>query len=159
VSARLAPTTYRLRARFHAPLDFAYRWCTDYTAEDPELGKEDAVRKILRKSRRTVVYEDLTERPSGWWWSHQTVTLQPPNGWHAEAVGSHRTWKIDYRLRRLPNGSTELSFRGRRYPTEFGGPNPSQSSMVHELTALWKNYGRALEKDYRTSQKGRRASR
>jgi hypothetical protein len=87
------------------------------------------------------------------------VTLVPPDRWHAEAFGSHRTWSIDYRLRSLPEGITELSFRGRRYPNKFGGPNPSHAAMVRELTALWKNYGRALERDYRASQKKRRAHR
>lgn len=143
--------TYLIRTTFRAPLSYVYRWCTDYTPEDPRLEGDDYVRKIVSRKGRTVVYEDLYDRPTGWMWSHQTVTLLPPNRWHAEAMGSHRDWSNDYTLRSLPEGRTELSFVGRRRPKGLGLRNPPRADMERELRSAWKNFASALEKDYRTS--------
>ena len=148
-------TTYNFRAIFRAPLPYVFRWCTDYSPEDPRLAKEDSRRRILARSARRVIFEDLYDGPEGWVWSHDVVTLDPPNHWHAEIVGSHREWVIDYRLRELPGGRTELSFRGRRRSTAHGVRNPSQAQLVRELTSMWRNYGRALERDYHSASKRR----
>ena len=156
---KLRPTTYAFRAEFGAPVSYAYRWCTDYTSDDPRLAKESYVRRIIRRSSRHVTYEDLEEVPEGWHWSHSEISLTPPNRWHAEITGSHRDWTIDYTLRALPNDRSELLFRGRRTPTEVGGPNPGRVELTAELRTLWTNYGSALDRDYRTTLKRREKNR
>jgi len=83
------------------------------------------------------------------------VTLRPPNGWHAEAFGSHRTWSIDYHLSDGPGGSTEFWFRGVRRATALAGKNPPKAELEHELQTMWGKLGRALERDYRASLKRR----
>jgi hypothetical protein len=85
-------------------------------------------------------------------WSHQEVTLRPPNRWHAEATGSHRHWSLDYELRELPDGGTELHLRGERTPTALG-KNPPKAKLERELRGMWSNFGRSLERDYRASQR------
>ncbi len=145
--------TYEVRTVFRAPLDFAYAWCTDYTPEDRKLEGDPGSRQILRKGRRTVVYEDLNETPDGWMWSRQTVTLHPPDRWHATAVGNYRTWVLDYALRELPDGRTEFTMRGRRRATPLGRRNPPKSVLEKELHEMWANLGRALERDFRASRR------
>ena len=147
------PSIYEFRLRLPAPLPFTYAWCTDYSPEDPRLEGEKYTRRILRRTRRRVVYEDLYDEPSGWMWSHMEVDLHPPNRWHAESVGSHRTWSIDYELSSRDDGTTELWFRGKRRATELAGKNPPKAQLERELKGMWRNFGRALEKDYRASLK------
>jgi len=115
---------YEIRSKFRAPLPFVFEWCTDYSSDDPRLEKENYTRKILGRKGRRVTYEDLYDTPNGWMWSHQTVTLHPPNRWHAEALGNYREWSLEYTLKELPDGRTELTLRGQRRPTPLGGRNP-----------------------------------
>ncbi|MFZ0699807.1 MAG: hypothetical protein WAN74_06440 [Thermoplasmata archaeon] len=148
---------YRIQRILRAPLAFAYAWCTDYTKTDRELQGESGSRQIIRKTSRTVVYEDLDETSHGWMWSRQTVTLRPPDRWHAVAVGNYRTWILDYSLRSLPDGRTEFTMRGKRRATPLGVKNPSRAVLERELQVMWRNLGNALERDYRAS--GRRTSK
>jgi hypothetical protein len=156
-SGRLSSVAeYEIHQTFRAPLPFAYAWCTDFTPADRKLQHETGSRQILRKGSRVVVYEDLTPTPQGWIWSRQTVTLRPPNRWTAVAVGNQRTWNLVYSLRELPDGRTEFTMRGRRRATALGGRNPAKRVLEKELHTMWRNLGRALEKDYRArARKGR----
>jgi len=142
---------YEIRSKFRAPLPFVFEWCTDYSSDDPRLEKENYTRKILGRKGRRVTYEDLYDTPNGWMWSHQTVTLHPPNRWHAEALGNYREWSLEYTLKELPDGRTELTLRGQRRPTPLGGRNPPKARLERELRASWRNFGRALERDYRAA--------
>jgi len=148
-----APKVYEFRSKFRASLPFVYAWCTDYTPKDPGLEGDSYVRRVLERSRRRVVFEDLHDEPGGWTWSHYDVTLLPPRRWHAEAVGSHRTWSIDYELSERPGGTTELWFRGVRRATALAGKNPPKAELEQELRAMWARFGRALEKDYRKNRR------
>ena len=146
---------YQIRMKFDAPLPFAYAWCTDYTSDDRRLEGDPGSRQIIRKGARKVVYEDLNETPHGWMWSRQTVTLLPPDRWNAVAMGNYRKWDLEYSLRSLPNGQTEFTMRGKRQSTPLGVRNPSKRALENELTEMWDNLRRALEKDYRDSLRHR----
>jgi hypothetical protein len=153
-------STYAIRRIFRVPAEFAYAWCTDYSDIDRKLEGEEGSRRILRRTARQVVYEDLTPTPEGWAWSRYTVTLNPPQGWSATAVGNYRTWRLDYRLRPLPDGTTEFTLRGRRRPTMLGTKNPARATMERELLTLWRRFGTAMEKEYRSGAgRRRRAAR
>ncbi len=141
--------TYSVRATFRAPLGFAFRWCTDYSERDPGLHRGDYERRVVERRARRVVFEDLYPLPRGWSWSRGTSWLEPPDRWHAEEVGNLRTWSIDYRLIALAPDITELRIRGRRTPTAIGPSNPPRSALEREITDMWRQFGRALEKDYR----------
>lgn len=142
---------YEIRRTFNVPLDFAYRWCTDFTNEDGQLSKEGNFRQLLKRTSRTVVYEDLYPTPNGWMWSRQTVTLRPPNRWTAVAEGNYRRWDLVYTLRSLEDGRTEFTFHGKRRPQHMSRRNPSHRQLEGELHRMWKNFGSAMEKDYRAS--------
>ncbi|MGA8275288.1 MAG: SRPBCC family protein [Thermoplasmata archaeon] len=145
-------STYEIKRSFRAPLGFVYAWCTDYTKADRKLQGDPGSRQIIRKTSRTAVYEDLNETPHGWMWSRQTVTLQPPNRWHAVAAGNYRTWNLDYSLRELPDGRTEFTMHGERRATPLGVKNPPKAVLEKELQVMWRNLGKALERDYRAGR-------
>ncbi len=146
-------TVYEIKRTFRAPLPFVYAWCTDYTPEDRKLEGDPGSRQIIKRSSRVVTYEDLNQTPHGWMWSRQTVTLRPPDRWHAMAVGNYRTWNLDYSLRELPDGRTEFTMRGERRSTPLGVRNPPKAVLEKELLEMWGNLGRALERDFRSSRR------
>ena len=146
-------TYCEIRSTFRAPIDFVYAWCTDYDPGDARLEKEHYQRRILSRTGKRVVYEDLEEGPHGWVWRRQTVTLAPPHHWHAESVGNYREWSLDYDLRSLPGGRTELTLKGRRRPTPLSGGNPPKAELLRDLRTIWRRFGRALERDYRSRER------
>lgn len=159
--ARAGPTRCEFRTVFRAPLPFAYAWCTDYTPEDNQLEGSAGLRKIARREKDRVFYEDLEETPSGWMWSHWDVQLRPPNRWHGDGLGNYRRWSVDYSLKALPNGRTEFRFKGRRWPINLGTARPPRAQLERTLLKSWKTLGRVLEADYRRSvaRKGTRRRR
>lgn len=150
---------YEFRTTFRAPLNFVFRWCTDYTPADARLEKDDYTRKILAKGPRKVVYEDLYDGPAGWSWSRHVVDLHPPNRWHSASTGNHRTWDLEYELGAETPERTSFSLRGARTPTDLGAQNPSKSDMERDLRKVWANFGRALERDYRASRRSQSSPR
>ncbi len=106
-------------ATFRVPLDFAFAWCTDYTPDDAGLEGEAYQRKIIERSVRRVVFEDLEEMSDGWFWGRDVVTLRPPNRWHMDGVGNRRDVAADYVLTSLPDGRT-AGGGGRRRPMPRG---------------------------------------
>ncbi len=141
--------TYVVRATFQAPLDFVYRWCTDYTPQDARYEHDEYERKILRRASREVVYEDMWESKEGWFWSRHVVRLLPPNRWHSDTVGSHRAMSLDYTLSKLPGNRTQLTLTARRRPYGVGGKNPPKSKWEAPVAKSWRNFGRVLERDYK----------
>jgi hypothetical protein len=140
---------YEVRATFRAPLEFVYRWCTDYTPQDARFEGEEYQRRILRRTSHEVIYEDLADSGKGWFWSHHVVRLFPPNRWHSESVGSHRLYALDYRLTELPGHRTQLTLRARRRPYGVGEKNPAKPQWERSVAMSWKKFGRVLERDYR----------
>ncbi len=140
-----------MTAVFRVPLDFAFRWCTDYTPEDAALEGETYQRRVVERTPHRVVFEDLEEGESGWVWSRDVVTLRPPNRWHAEAVGSHRDMTADYVLSKLPEGRTQFELRWWRKPTALGKKIP-RAQREKETTEAWKKFAKAMEKEYRESR-------
>jgi len=149
--------SYEVRAVFRAPLDFVYRWCTNYTPDDARYEAENYTRRILRRSAREVTYEDLESTKDGWFWSRHVVRLLPPNRWHSDSVGSHRAISLDYRLSRLTGNRTQLTLKARRRPYGVGGKNPPRSEWERSVALAWKRFGRVLEREYR--KKSRRRTR
>lgn len=149
------PPVYRVRTTFRAPLPFVYAWCTKFTAEDAALEHDDYVRRVISQGRQRVVFEDLYTRPTGWLWQRATITLRPPDRWHADIHGNLRDWTLDYELRAIGKERTELTIRGRRRPFEKGTRNPARRGIEREIATGWKHFGAALEREYRHRQRRR----
>ncbi|HTT26697.1 MAG TPA: hypothetical protein VMH90_07050 [Thermoplasmata archaeon] len=147
------PPEYRVEVTFHAPSDFVFKWCTDYTSTDAKLEGEAYVRKIVKRSKTQVIYEDLEEDSDGWFWTRHLVRLSPPDHWHSDSIGSHREYSLDYRLTPLGREETRLTLTARRRPTSRGPKNPSKAKWEGDVAGNWKLFARALERDYRRSTK------
>lgn len=145
--SRWPPPRYRITVEFEAPLPFVFRWCTDYRTDDAKRAGETYDRRILRRTRHEVLYEDLWWAKDGWRWRRTRVRLRPPDRWHADSVGNIRDARIDYRLTQLPQERTRLTLEMRRRPAPGRGRQPSRRALESELRSLWGRYRRALERD------------
>jgi len=140
---------YRIQVTFRAPIDFAFAWCTDFSSEDGKLGGESFQRKVVERTPRRVVFEDLEETRDGWIWSREVVTLRPPNRWHMEGIGNRRDVTADYLLTSLPTGGTRLDLRWRRRPNVPGAGKLTKAQREASALRSWKRFASAMERDYR----------
>ena len=147
---------YRICVTFRVPLKFAFGWCTDYTPQDASLEGESYERKVVERTHRRVVFEDLEESEGGWIWSRDVVTLRPPNRWHMDGSGNRWEVTADYVLTGLPNGRTQLALRWRRRPSVPERERPTKAEREASTTRAWKRFGAAMERDYRRSLRGKR---
>ena len=147
---------FRISVDFRAPLDFAFAWCTDYTPEDAGLEGEKYERKIIERTPRRVIFEDLEESKTGWDLSRDVVVLRPPNRWHMEGVGNYRDVKADYVLTSLPDGRTRLDLRWSRRPKTSDAKKRTKAEREASATRAWKRFGAAMERDYQRSRSARR---
>jgi len=149
---------YHIRVAFRVPLDFAFAWCTDFSPQDASLEGESYQRKIVERTPRRVVFEDLEEAKDGWVWSRDTVTLRPPNRWHMDGTGNRRDVTANYLLSRLPEGRTQLELRWKRQPKVPEVKPLSKAQREADTLRAWKRFAAAMERDYRSSRRsqGRR---
>ncbi|HTW39341.1 MAG TPA: hypothetical protein VMF04_00540 [Thermoplasmata archaeon] len=146
---------YHVRTVIRAPLPFVFAWCTDYAPDDAVREKEEYARKVISRGPNRVIFEDLVDSAKGWNWARHDVTIFPPDRWHSDSVGSHRSVWIDYALTPLGPQRTRLDVRWRREPTALGAP-VAKAVMERSATRGWNNFARALEQDYRRSIDRRR---
>jgi hypothetical protein len=153
------PPVFRIEIEFDAPRDFAFAWCTDLRPDDATRSKEHYERRILKRSRDTVLCEDLYWQKEGWGWRRNLLTRHPPDHWHVDSLGTYRTASLDYRLEELPGGRSRFSLTMRRRPSEAHPRQPTRAELEGELTRMWTNYGRVLARDYRAHRGDRGSSR
>ncbi len=146
---------YHIRLTFDVPLDFAFAWCTDYSADDPKLEGDSYRRKVVERTPRRVVFEDLEETKGGWIWSREVVQLRPPNRWHMDGIGNQRDVMADYLLTRLPDGRTQLDIRWRRRPLVPAAAKRTKAQREAGALRAWKHFRTAMERDYRRGRRGR----
>ena len=146
---------YRTRVTFRVPLDFAFRWCTDYSPDDGKLEGESYQRKVISRTRRRVVFEDLEGSKDGWVWSRDVVRLRPPNRWHMDGVGNQRDVTADYLLTTLSDGRTQLEIRWRRRPKTPGASTLTKAQREASMLRSWKLFAAAMERDYRARRRKR----
>jgi hypothetical protein len=139
---------YRIHVIFRAPLKFAFAWCTDYTPEDARLEGEKYERRIIKRTSRQVVFEDLEDTKDGWIWSRDVVALRPPNRWHMKGLGSRADVTADYLLSSLPDGRTRLDLRWRRTPRVRVAKPLTKAEREASTLRAWKRFGSAMERDY-----------
>ena len=147
---------YHASVSFRAPLDFVFAWCTDYTPEDAGLENEKYERKVIERTPRRVIFEDLEATDSGWVWSRDVVSLRPPNRWSTDGVGNRRDYHADYVLSRLPDGRTRLDLRWKRSPKVADETKLTKAEREASSTQAWKLFAAALERDYKRTRPSRR---
>ena len=135
---------YEIRIELPAPLDSAYRWCTDYRSDDGRRAGEGYERRVLRRTRRTVLFEDTWWERDGWRWRRTEVELHPPDRWVAHSTGNVRDARITYRLHELPSGHTQLELRMLRRPSVWHPEQPRKAAFESYLRSMWGSLARAL---------------
>jgi hypothetical protein len=150
--------TYHVRMTFNAPLLYVYAWCTDFSPVDPQLAGEDYERRILSRTPRKVVYENLARQPKGWVWSRYDVRLVPPRRWYLRSTGNYRRVEAEYELTSLGRERTRLDLEIRRRPGLLEFERMPRRAYERSLTLVWRRFARALNADYLRSR-SRRASR
>jgi hypothetical protein len=147
---------YHVKAVFRAPMRYVFSWCTDFDPHDDRREKDQYTRKIIERTGRRVIFEDLVDSDQGWNWARHVVSLHPPNHWHSDSVGTHRTLTIDYLLTALPGDRTRLNLRWKRRRTALATTRVSKRTIEKSTTQAWRNFARELEKDYHKFRKSRR---
>ncbi len=145
----------QLNVVFRAPLPFVFSWCTDYSPIDAKLAKRDHIRKIIERTPRRVIFEDLEEMKDGWSWRRATVSLHPPNRWHLDDTGNRRDLKADYVLSSLRGNRTRLRLRWKVWPKTAASSKLSRAERERSAASMWRKFAAALEKDYRRAHKHR----
>jgi hypothetical protein len=146
-------TPYHIETVLRVPLAFAYRWCTDFRADDARREGESYERRIIERTSRRVVFEDLEGTSAGWRWTRHVVTLRPPNRWHSESVGNYREATLDYALTSLGPQRTRFELTWKRRVTPLAGRTPSKKSIEKGTLAAWRNFAKAIESDYRKARR------
>ncbi|MFZ0892056.1 MAG: hypothetical protein WB778_09810 [Thermoplasmata archaeon] len=149
---RWPPPRYQIQIDFHAPLDFVYRWCTDYGSDDARRSGDEYERRVVQRTSRRVVIEDLWWESDGWRWRRSEVMLRPPNRWEAMSFGNVRDARIEYHLTALSPDRTRLNLRMRRRPGVRNRKQAPKKAMEEELRHMWGKFGKSLEKDYQRSR-------
>ncbi len=128
-----------------------FAWCTDFSPEDSRLEGEPYQLKVLERSARRVVFEDLEETGTGWVWTRDVVDLRPPNRWHMEGGGNRRDVVADYRLSALPGGRTRLNLRWRRRPRVPEAKPLTKAQREASTMRAWKRFAAAMKRDHHRS--------
>jgi hypothetical protein len=147
---------YRIRVMFHAPLDYVFRWCTDYRRDDGKRAGESFVRRVIERRQGEIILQDLWKSNGRWMLNENRTTLFPPNRWHVDSFGTTRVLSLDYTLRALPRGRTQLDIRARRRPTGMNPLRISRREYEANLSQLWRGFARSLDRDYRARSVRRR---
>lgn len=155
ITGAMAPWRhYHVVMTFDVPLPFAFRWCTEYTPQDPKDAREDRTihmkRRIVERGPRRIVLENLYDVGKGWGWERHVVTISPPSRWHSEGFGNYHESILDYTLTALSPTRTRLDMRWKSRPTGLArGPRPAIHAVEAHVSELWAHRARALEREYR----------
>ncbi len=138
----------QVKVVFRAPLRFVFSWCTDYRPSDAKLEKEDYIRRIIERTSRKVIFEDLdflgVERA--------IVSLHPPDRWHMDNTGIRRDLKADYALSSLPRDRTQLHVRWKVWPKTAESNKLSKAERERSAASMWRKFAAALERDYKRAR-------
>jgi hypothetical protein len=149
---------YHVEVTLRAPLEFAYRWCTHYSPEDPRLEGGNFRRKVLSQGPRRAVFEDLEEADEGWTWCRSIVTFHPPRAWSLLERGNRVEAAATYSLTEQRDGTVRLDLRWRRRVLDPTMPRIGKAERERGSTVAWERFARALERDYRRGRRGRTRS-
>ena len=159
------PRRFHVSVVFPVPPSFAYAWCTDYTPEDGKYAGEDRsiglTRRIVQRTRRRVIFENLYNVGNGWGWERHTVRLSPPDRWHSDGIGSFHESHLDYRLSEPPGDQTkfDMSWTSSPMPWHEGGRTPREV-VENYVVKLWQRRAKPMSREYTTQHrnkvKGRR---
>jgi hypothetical protein len=148
--------TYKHSRVFNVPVEFAYKWCTDYSPVDSKITRSKFPRIILAKGKDRVVYASFKPGSDGKpKLAVRVVTLHPKTfSWHLDYFAEEDLEVGDYKLTRLGPKKTKFAYALRN--TWKHGKGPSKEAFEAEAKKTWDKFAPALERDYRKEETRRR---
>jgi hypothetical protein len=141
--------TYELSQTFDAPLDFVFKWCTDFREDDAKMVGSTAKRTFLERTDKRIVwavsYKESNKQKEG----IRAVWLHPPDSWHLDTCGDTREVG-DYKLTSKGKSRTRLDMVF-HVTYEKGEEATGRREWEKEVKGEWKLYAKYLEKDYKSS--------
>jgi hypothetical protein len=152
--AKATVRTYELSQTFNAPLDFVFKWCTDFREEDPRMVGSTEKRAFLERTDKRVVwassYKEDNKRKEG----IRAVWLRPPDSWHLDTCGDGREVG-DYKLTSKGKNRTRLDMVF-RVTYDKGEDATRKREWEREGQNEWKVYAKYLENEYKSSLQQRK---
>jgi hypothetical protein len=137
---------YEVSVTFDAPIDYVYKWCTDYREYDGELRHDAFKRNVVDRSNNRVVFIDHTN-PGGPDDKEKVriITLKR-NAWSMSGFDEGANITGMYKLQSLGKNKTKLKLN---YTLTFKTRRPvSKKEMAAMDTRDWNYFKAALESDY-----------
>jgi hypothetical protein len=131
---------------------FVYKWCTDFSEDDPKITGSSSVRKVLEKTKKRAIYVVDYEGADGTRkFNVNIVSLVPQkNAWHLDQFGEEDNETGDYKVKGLGKNKTRLDMVFREKWKNIA-KIPSIEEQVKQTNEVWDKYVAALEKDYSDS--------
>jgi hypothetical protein len=144
--------TLTFRVRVHAPLEFVYRWCTDFRADDDRLTNSIYQYRadiVLREPRRIVRVIRVPGKDRNRSTDVEIISLQPPNQWSLKKFSVTDDKTGHYRLRHTAPTLTLLEMKFRE---KWKVRNPPDRTRYRELfVRVWNRYRAIMEEQYHRS--------
>jgi hypothetical protein len=138
--------TYRVSKNIKAPIEFAYKWCTDYRESDPKITGLTSKRKILLKTKHRAIYTSDYKSAGKQKSAVNVVTFYPPKAWHLDFTGDEDDETGDYALKRVGPRKCRLDMIfTEHYKVEHA---PTKAQDIEHTHEVWDKYVAALERDY-----------
>lgn len=142
----MAVKTYNVTTVFEAPLNYVYRWCTDYREDDNLITGGLARRHFVEKTKNCVAWITHTSKEGREIENIRTVTLSPPNKWRVAGYGEELNEVGTYVLKPLGKKRTQLKMK---FVISYKSAQPEpKASWESRVSGNWLKYRAALERDY-----------
>lgn len=141
--------TYKLSKTFDAPLDFVFKWCTDFREDDGKMIGSKTKRKFLERNKERLTwivnYKENGKLKEG----IRTVWLNPPDAWHLDTCGDGYE-RGEYKLTSLGKGKTRLDMV---FDVTYDNPREVEPKKQWEEDGHrhWDIYAKHLEDEYKAS--------
>jgi len=137
---------YKLSATFDAPLEYVFKWCTDFREDDNKMIGSKTQRTILEKSPERVIWRVRYKDGKDWAEGVRAVWLHPPNSWTLDTCGDGREVG-EYKLKPLGKKKTRLDMK---FVVTYDSKDEVEDKDEWEEDGVkhWKIYRKALEADY-----------
>ncbi len=155
--------SYTVRYEFSQGFDVsageAFRWCTDYRADDWELMGKKGTRRIAHINEDTLILTDTVEMKAGASTKKRLVRLNPERlAWtNTHLTGANKHSQFWYQIVEEGRAKSRLDFSGMQV---YYGPRPSPqklSATSRELkdedAGMWKLLARAMNRELGRPQK------
>ncbi len=141
---------YKLSETFNAPLDYVFKWCTDFREDDNKMVGSKTERKMLEKSPERVIWRVRYKDGKGYAEGVRAVWLQPPNSWTLDTCGDGREVG-EYKLKALGKSKTRLEMK---FVVTYDSKDEVEDKEEWEADGVkhWKIYKKALEADLKAGR-------